>query len=185
MHDAGPVYRPWGVVSPDFWEGATLMASPTRLDEDALRARFAQVADVATSGELAKAITLARQLDEDVTAVYGEVHLHTANVREVRGYLAHLAAEHRQALGWYLHAVRLRATVQGATHPDTQKAGQRAYSLWGSIPVTEGWYQLGGELLTTLTDINGAASPLVQHTRDRLARRSLEAGGLHRTAVGQ
>ncbi|MFE9393578.1 hypothetical protein [Streptomyces sp. NPDC006784] len=185
MHDTGPVYRPWGVVSPDFWESAAPVPDPSRLDEEALRARFAQVADVATSGDLPEAIILAHRLDEDVTTVHGEVHLHTVNVREIRGYLAHLAAEHRQALGWYLHAVRLRATVQGTAHPDTQKAGQRAYSLWVSIPISQEWYQLGNELLATLTDIHGPASPLVQHTRERLTPRVLEAGSPHRSVVGE
>ncbi|MEU8828902.1 hypothetical protein [Streptomyces sp. NPDC048636] len=185
MHDTGPFYRPWGVVSPDFWEGATPVADPARLDEETLRARFAEVADVATSGDLPHATTIAKRLDEDVTAVYGEVHLHTVNVREIRGYLGHLANEHKQALGWYLHAVRLRATVQGRGHPDTQKASRRAYSLWVSIPVTPEWYQLGSELLSTLTDVLGSDSPLVQRTRERVVPRALAAVPSHQAALGE
>lgn len=162
------LYAPWGSVTPAFWTTADQGAQPAPAITTALRERLADVAAAAVAGQLDQAVRLATQLDQDVTTQYGEAHVHTIEVREVRGYLAHLMGDHAAAVGWYLHAVRLRAGVQGRTHPDTAQATRRAYSLWRAMPETGDRHRLGAELLTTVTDIHGPEAPVAHHTRKRL-----------------
>ena len=67
-----PLYRPWGIVTPEFWAtpapGAA--AAPHGLPSEALRARLIRVAEVAQDGSLEDAAALAVQLDRDVTGEY-------------------------------------------------------------------------------------------------------------------
>ncbi|MET8451663.1 hypothetical protein [Streptomyces sp. NPDC005209] len=165
-----PLYRPWGTVTPAFWDtsapGTAITAQS--LAPETLRARLVKVAEVAQGGRMDDAATLAAQLDQDVTAEYGEVHLHTVQVREVRGYLAALMADQVAGLAWYLHAVQLRVTVQGPGHPDVEEATRRAYSLWRALPPEADRQRLGAELLTIATDIHGADSHIVRRIRKRL-----------------
>ncbi len=170
-----PLYRPWGIVTPEFWAtpapGAA--AAPHGLPSEALRARLIRVAEVAQDGSLEDAAALAVQLDRDVTGEYGEVHLHTVQVREVRGYLAALMGDHAVGLGLYLHAAQLRVSIQGPRHPEVEAATRRAYSLWRSFPPEADRQRLGAELLTVVTDIHGPDAPVVRHTRKRLYDLSL------------
>ncbi|MFJ3310496.1 hypothetical protein ACIPSA_47530 [Streptomyces sp. NPDC086549] len=165
-----PLYRPWGTVTPAFWDTSALGTAITArsLAPETLRARLVKVAEVAQGGRMEDAAALAAQLDEDVTAEYGEVHLHTVQVREVRGYLAALMADQAAGLAWYLHAVQLRVTVQGPGHPDVEEATRRAYSLWRAMPPEADRQRLGAELLTIATDIHGADSHIVRRIRERL-----------------
>lgn len=89
---------------------------------------------------------MAGRLDTDVTAEHGPEHLDTVHVREVRAHLAYLAGDHATSLGWYLHTARLRATIQGPGHPDTEEATRRVYSLWRAFPDADA-AALGTELL--------------------------------------
>ncbi|MER5182632.1 hypothetical protein ABT009_30495 [Streptomyces sp. NPDC002896] len=165
-----PLYRPWGTVTPAFWAtpatGTT--TAPQGLPAEALRARLIKVAEVAQGGSMQDAAALAAQLDQEVTAEYGQVHLHPVMVREVRGYLAALLRDHATALAWYLHAAQLRATIQGPGHPDVEAASRRAYSLWRVMPPESDRERLGTELLTVVTDIHGADSVVARRTRERL-----------------
>ncbi|GAA0924936.1 hypothetical protein [Streptomyces thermoalcalitolerans] len=165
-----PLYRPWGTVTPEFWATAApgTATVPEGLRPETLRARLAKVAEVAQDGRLQDAAALAAQLDLDTTAEYGESHLHTVQVREVRGYIAALMGDHATGLAWYLHAVQLRVTIQGPKHPDVEAATRRAYSLWRAMPPESDRPGLGAELLTIATDIHGADSLLVRHIRERL-----------------
>ncbi|MGW7260532.1 hypothetical protein [Streptomyces sp. NPDC054834] len=165
-----PLYRPWGTVTPEFWTASATGTDGVRqgLAPETLRARLVKVAEVAQGGRMDDAAALAAQLDQDVTAEYGEVHLHTVQVREVRGYLAALMADHATGLAWYLHAVQLRVTIQGPGHPDVEEATRRAYSLWRAMPPEADRQRLGNELLTIATDIHGADSPVVRRVRERL-----------------
>ncbi|MEV5950340.1 hypothetical protein, partial [Streptomyces sp. NPDC051993] len=136
--DDTTLYRPWGTVTPEFWGSAAVAELTTRTGAAPMAAtvqeRLAAVANTYTAGHPDQAAALAQQLDTEVTAEYGDAHLRTAEVREVRGYLAHLTGDHRSAVGWYLHVVRLRAGLQGPQHPDTVGASRRAYSLWRNVP---------------------------------------------------
>ncbi|MET8945458.1 hypothetical protein ABZX30_18200 [Streptomyces sp. NPDC004542] len=172
-----PVYRPWGTVTPEFWAAPAPGTTPADrgLPPETLRARLVRVAEVAQDGRPQDAVALAAQLDQDVTAEYGELHLHTVQVREVRGYLAALMADHATGLAWYLHAVQLRVTIQGPGHPDVEEATRRAYSLWRAMPPEADRQRLGAELLTIATDIHGADSLVVRRTREHLYSLGLPA----------
>jgi hypothetical protein len=165
-----PHYRPWGTVTPAFWATPApgTAAAPQGLPPETLRTRLVEVAQVAQGGQLQDAAMLADQLNQDVTAEYGETHVHTIQVREVRGYLAALMGDHATGVSWYLHAAQLRATVQGPGHPDVEEATRRSYSLWQALPPGADRYRLGTELLTIVTDIHGADSPVARRTRERL-----------------
>ncbi|MEN8649715.1 hypothetical protein ABCR94_03425 [Streptomyces sp. 21So2-11] len=167
--DDDPTYRPWGTVTPLFWAGsspAPAADSPAPVPE-AVRERLAAIADASAAGDAGKAGALAHQLDEEITAEYGEAHLHTVHIREVRAHLAHLAGDESTALGWYLHTARLRAAVQGSDHPDTGQATRRVYSLWRAVPTPDS-RRLGAELLATVTDIHGPQALVARRTRARL-----------------
>lgn len=110
---------------------------------------------------------MAYRLDTEITAEYGPEHLNVVHIREVRGHLAHLMADHATALGWYLHTARLRATIQGPGHPDTEEATRRVYSLWRTVP-DEDARRLGAELLSAVTDIHGPDAPVALRTLRRL-----------------
>ncbi|MBQ0887801.1 hypothetical protein KBZ94_23195 [Streptomyces sp. RM72] len=165
-----PLYHPWGTVTPEFWAAPEPGAAPPPpgLTPDMLRAGLVKVAEIARTGHLPDAAGLAARIDRDATAEYGELHLHTIQVREVRGYLAALAGDHASGLSWYLHAAQLRVTMQGPGHPDVEAATRRAYSLWRAVPPEPDRQRLGAALLTVATDIHGPDSPLVHHIRGRL-----------------
>ncbi|NEC33822.1 hypothetical protein [Streptomyces rubrogriseus] len=80
------------------------------------------------------------RIDRDATAEYGVLHLHTIQIREVRGYLA---GDHASGLSWYLHAAQLHVTIQDPGHPDVEAATRRAYSLWRAIPPEPDRQRLG------------------------------------------
>ncbi|MFF2654732.1 hypothetical protein [Streptomyces sp. NPDC058045] len=161
------LHRPWGHVTPDFWDRRT--TGESHLTAEAIRSRLAGIATAMDGQRTAEAVELAARLDADTVQEFGEAHLHTVQVREVRGYLAALTGDHTTGLGWYLHCARLRATIQGPDHPDVEQATRRAYSLWRAMPgAVPGLQQLGRELLTVVTDIHGSTAPVARHTRDRL-----------------
>lgn len=165
MHDNQPLFRPWGTVTSQFW--ADPAATPQA--EVPVAARIATIAALVENGSLDKAVLLAERLDIDHGAASGgAATLDTASIREVRGYLASLTGDHTTAVGWYLHTVRLRAALQGPSHPDTNAAIHRAYSLWRTAPGPEPSHRLGRDLLTTVTDIQGPDSAAAHHIRRRL-----------------
>ncbi len=170
MHEHEEVFHPWGTVSPAFWGAPALasaeQATPQRVPE-VLRERLAAVADTASRGQLQDAAWMAYELDTEIAAEYGTDHLNVVHIREVRGHLAYLMGDHATALGWYLHTSRLRATIQGPRHPDTQEATRRVYSLWRTVP-TQDAHRLGIELLNAVTDIHGPEAPVALRTRRRL-----------------
>ena len=158
-----PQYRPWGTVTSEFWS----VSMPPGLTAETLRARLVKVAEVAQSGHPAEAAVLAEKLDQDVTHEYGGFHLYTAQVREVRGYLATLTGDHATGLAWYLHGARLRATIQGPDHPDVTAASRRALALWRAIPPDNlERPHLGAELLRVATELQGEGAEVVRRTRE-------------------
>ncbi|MET9959463.1 hypothetical protein ABZ128_10340 [Streptomyces sp. NPDC006326] len=169
------VFLPWGVVTPEFWtvtEAVPGLRAPSNVP---VAERIAEISALATEGALKKATLLAGQLDEDHTAACGgTVTTATADIREIRGYLASLSGDHRAAVGWYLHMVRLRAGLHGPHHPDTEAAVRRTYSLWRGIgnPVLS--HRLGQELLTSVIGLQGPHSAAAVRIRQVLARPALE-----------
>ncbi|MEW2267485.1 hypothetical protein ACGF5T_34590 [Streptomyces sp. NPDC047853] len=173
-----PIYRPWGTVTPEFWDTPAPGVAPatTGIAPEALRARLVKITEIARTWHLPDAAVLAAQLDQDVTAEYGEWHLHAIQVREVRGYLAALAGDHASGLPWYLHATQLRVTIQGPGHPDVEAATLRAYGLWRAMPSQADRQRLGPDLLTIAGDIHGPDSRIVRRIRERLYTLALPSG---------
>ncbi|MFJ7949070.1 hypothetical protein ACIQ6K_36455 [Streptomyces sp. NPDC096354] len=171
MHEHEELFHPWGTVTPAFW-GAPALAPAAQSGPQApvpavLRERLAAVAAAATGGRLQDAARMAYQLDTEIAAECGAEHLNTVHIREVRGHIAHLMDDHATAVGWYLHTARLRATIQGAGHPDTEEATRRVFSLWCTVPAHDA-HRLGNELLATVTDIHGPEAAVAQRTLKRL-----------------
>ncbi|MFF3244287.1 hypothetical protein ACFYWY_11250 [Streptomyces sp. NPDC002870] len=169
------LYQPWGTVTPAFWESsgapqpaaASPYAAPVEEVPRTVHEQLSAIAAAAAAGQHAEASAQAHRLDEEITAQYGESHLHTVHIREVRAHIAHLAEDHSAAVGWYLHTARLRAAVQGNDHPDTEHATLLVYSLWRALPTADS-VRLGGDLLATVTDLYGPDAPLAARTRRRL-----------------
>ncbi|WP_405668965.1 hypothetical protein [Streptomyces sp. NBC_00055] len=171
MHEHEELFHPWGTVTPAFW-GAPALApaaqtGPQARIPEVLRERLAAVAAAATGGQLQDAAWMAYQLDTEIAAECGAEHLNTVHIREVRGHIAHLMDDHAIAVGWYLHTARLRATIQGPGHPDTEEATRRVYSLWRTVPAHDA-RRLGNELLAAVTDIHGPEAAVAQRTLKRL-----------------
>ncbi|MFJ8863993.1 hypothetical protein ACIRD8_37060 [Streptomyces sp. NPDC102451] len=163
------LYRPWGTVTPAFWglgHEASQEQAGARIPQ-VLRGRLTDIAATAAGGRLPDAAWMAYQLDTEVTGEYGPEHLNTVHIREVRAHLAYLAGDRTTSLGWYLHTARLRATIQGPCHPDTEEATRRVYSLWRTVPDADA-PALGTEVLGAVTDIHGPDAAVTRRTRKRL-----------------
>ncbi|RSS66688.1 hypothetical protein EF918_29380, partial [Streptomyces sp. WAC06614] len=96
---ADPVHLPWGHVTERFWARGAY----------GIDGRLAAIAATAESGDPVRAAEQAEALDGEVSGAHGEQHPALVDIREVRGYLAHLTGRHTVAVRWYLAAVRLRA----------------------------------------------------------------------------
>ncbi|MEU2389581.1 hypothetical protein [Streptomyces sp. NPDC007369] len=188
MSTNGEVFLPWGVVTADFWDAparAHTPPPPAQLPHTPLPplpppespgqvdvpGRIAAIAALAEEGNLDEAVLLAEQLDADhAAAANGSASAGTAttDIREVRGYLASLTGDHRAAIGWYLHALRLRAGLHGPDHPDTEAAVHRTCGLWRTIPDPDLSHRLGEELLGTIVSIQGPSSATARRIRAAL-----------------
>lgn len=174
--DDQTLYRPWGTVDPAFWAVAGVAAdaatpappepSPDPPQQDAaavgaaVASQLAAIQAVAAS-DLARAHTLAEELDARTTAANGETHIDTVRVREVRAYLIHLTGHHETAVAWYLHVVRLHARLHGPDHEETTLAVRRAYSMWRSLPDLDA-ERLAGGLIEAFTEVQAAGAPAVR-----------------------
>ncbi|MFJ9792578.1 hypothetical protein [Streptomyces globosus] len=177
----GGVFLPWGVVTAAFWTAGTpeppgpapvppaaVPSAPAGLPD--VPARIAGIAALAAEGSLDEAALHAEQLDAAYGAATGGTPTTAlADIREVRGYLASLAGETRAAVGWYLHALRLRAALQGPAHPDTGAAVRRTYSLWRTVADPVLGQALGAELLATAVAVEGRGSTAARRIRAVLA----------------
>ncbi|WP_237539651.1 MULTISPECIES: hypothetical protein [unclassified Streptomyces] len=161
------------MVTPAFWHGAAAEPPTTApAHPEPLRIRLTAIPALVAAERPGDAAALAEEIDRELTAA-GEHTMEVVDVREVRGYLAHLLGDHSTAVGWYLHAVRLRAGIQGPAHPDTVQAARRAYSLWRAVPASDA-RRLGAELLAAVSDIHGPEATVTRRTRERLAALSSE-----------
>jgi hypothetical protein len=168
------LYRPWGRVTTKFWmTPAGQTPSDAAMAPEAIRHRLAEIIDAARDTRLEEAFLLATQLDRDSVDQYGEGHMYTVQVREVRGYVAALAGDFAAGVGLYLHTARLRLSIQGPDHPEVEQATLRAYSMWRSMPPNEERSEVGTELLNTVVAIHGPHAPLAREIRDSLWSRML------------
>ncbi|MGW5851783.1 hypothetical protein ACWFQ8_28215 [Streptomyces sp. NPDC055254] len=196
----GPVhYLPWGTVTDRFWAGGG--GRGTRADADAGAstgagagadarsdagagtgaatgvAVLAAVMALAAAGDLDQASSRARRREEEVRGAFGDRHPELVDIGEVRGYLAHLAADHGTAVRRYLDVLRLRAELHGPDHPDTALAVRRTYSLWRAVPAADA-LAVGPELLTTVISLQGPASVAGHHVANRLLALSRAASAV-------
>lgn len=177
-------YRPWGTVSPDFWHRpqASVPARPAEpprpappADEtpppppERYRARIDAVSAAARDEDPARraaAAVDAERLDEEITAAYGQHHIHTIQIRELRGWLAHMTGDHETAVRWHLHTAALQAATAGPAHPLTRAALRRAAHLWFSVNGSAA-VPLGTALLE-LASFDGTDSELHRHLTARM-----------------
>ncbi|MCX5409860.1 hypothetical protein OHA37_39200 [Streptomyces sp. NBC_00335] len=178
MHDQ-TLFRPWGVVDPQFWagaepEGATtpLPGDPTPLDlgDEPVSSDLAEqlaAIQAAAAGDLARAHALVAELDAKTTAARGEHHIETVRVREVRAYVVHLTGHHETAVAWYLHVVRLHAALHGPGHEETALAVRRAYSMWKALPAPDA-VRLAEDLIEAFTAAPPAGDEAIRRVRAHL-----------------
>ncbi|MFE3557849.1 hypothetical protein ACFXKW_23715 [Streptomyces sp. NPDC059193] len=191
------LYRPWGTVDPAFWAGAEVTTAaatspppeppadppPQEADASVGTAVAYQLAAIqaAASSDLARANTLAEELDARTTAANGETHIDTVRVREVRAYLVHLTGHHETAVAWYLHVVRLHTRLHGPHHEETTLAVRRAYSMWRTLPDADA-ERLADSLIEAFTEVQGAGTTAVRRIQTWLQQQK-ESGEQQDEAV--
>ncbi|MFI0733306.1 hypothetical protein ACH4S9_30495 [Streptomyces sp. NPDC021225] len=119
-------------------------------------------------GHLAWATIEADQLDQQITAEFGPAHPHTINMRELRGWLAHLMGHHATAARWYLHTTSLQAAVVGHHHSLTRASARRALFTWTSITDPQEKLSVGADVLAMLAATGGRDSKAARSLRARL-----------------
>lgn len=165
-----PLYRPWGIVDPRFWEGTETGARPEPVADLSPAVTEQLVAIRATAADdLARATVLGEELDARTTAAHGEAHMDTVRVREVRAYLAHLTGHHDTAVAWYLHVVRLHTALHGPDHPETALAIRRAYSMWKALPPPDA-ARLAGALIEAFAELGDTGPEAVLRMGEHLRR---------------
>lgn len=190
MHDHQQ-FPPWGTPTPAFWQTANGRETAADLEgaaqEEAVdhqpteyREQIKAITDACgppvDRHRLAAAAVDAEKLDQEFTARYGQGHLYTINLRELRGHLAYLQGNVSTAARWHLHAVGLRIQVEGGTHPAVQQAAARAISVWLSIPDTHDSRVLGAELLNMLAVVTGEDHAFCRKVRARMAALEQQEG---------
>jgi hypothetical protein len=159
---ADETFRPWGVVTDDFWQqpSAAPAVSAAGLPEEYL-VQVESINDDLARGRASSAALTAQQLDAQATAAFGDAHPHTVTLRELRGDLADLAGDTATAAAWYLHTAGIRAAHWGVQHPLTRQAVERAHELWMRSSDRDA-QNLYGDLLGLLTGIAGPDAPSTQ-----------------------
>jgi hypothetical protein len=117
---------------------------------------------------VARAAVEAEQLDQQITAEYGPAHSHTINMRELRGWLAHLMGDHATATHWYLHTSDLQAAAVGHRHSLSRASARRALFTWASIADPREKLSTGADVLAMLIATEGEDSKVVRDLRARL-----------------
>lgn len=192
MHDQA-LFRPWGVVDPQFWAGAEPEAAavpppadpaPLEAAAEAVSANLAEqlaAIQAAASDDLVRAHALVAELDAKTTAAHGERHIETVRVREVRAYVVHLTGHHDTAVAWHLHVVRLHVALHGPEHKETALAVRRAYSMWKALPAPDAM-RLSGDLTEAFTGIPHAGDEAIRRVQEHL--HDLHESGHEQDPVG-
>ncbi|MDW8804359.1 hypothetical protein P1P68_06020 [Streptomyces scabiei] len=120
---------------------------------------------------LAAAGIEAEKLDLEITAQYGEQHANTVNIREIRGWLAHLSGQPGVAARWYLHTTGLQMTLHGANHPLAEGSVRRAVHTWQQVTDPAEVVQIGGDLARVAAAVLGEGSDIARFVQARLSRK--------------
>ncbi|MEV8534720.1 hypothetical protein [Streptomyces sp. NPDC051211] len=146
---------------------------------DEYRTRIAAItAAIASPHEgsrLAEAEAEAGRLDDELAERFGAGHVHTINLRELRGWLALVSGRPAAAARWYLHTTQLHSAAHGPTHPATESSGMRALHSWTQIEDDREVLELAPELEAMLTQVTGQDSDPVRFVRTRAERRQAAA----------
>lgn len=190
VHD-DQLYHPWGIVDPGFWVGVRTEVIQPRPSggpaadaeqqsvPETYRDRIAAITSAFSSKDparLEEAATGAEKLDAEMTAEFGEQHMHTVNMRELRGWLAHLMGQQATAARWYLHTTGLLAILRGPDHQLTRESMKRARAMWFAIADSAEAHAVGAELLPMLAAVTGPDSKETVSLRRRLQQLE-HAGG--------
>ncbi|MBZ4321527.1 hypothetical protein [Streptomyces huiliensis] len=137
---------------------------------ESYRERIASIAAAFTDPQdvprLHAASAEAERVDEEFTATYGDKHSHTIQIRELRGWIAHLLGQPEVAARWYLHTAGLQAQARGTEDPLTQASAQRAVQHWRGISDLQARRAVGAELSVLLAAIVGENSEHYRAVRD-------------------
>ncbi|QKZ20372.1 hypothetical protein [Streptomyces chartreusis] len=191
MSETDILYRPWGIVTSEFWERPQTTQQPAPVaspqqpysssgpasSDDgspevpaAYRDGILQVTSAFSSRDpqvLRSAQVEAERLDQAMTAEYGEHDLRTISVREMRGWLAHLTGEHETASRWYLHTVGLLSSVLGTSDDRTRASAKRAVATWLSIADQAVAKGLAPTILAMAEEVEGKESSSANAVRRR------------------
>lgn len=169
LADAGLTTKP----VPTEPDPATDPASPDSADGSQIPAAFRdQITAIDTAvadGRLDEAAEVAAQADAQITAAHGPQHEYTVNVRELRGYIAHLRGQHADACQWYLHTAGIRLETLTPASPRTRDSARRAAAMWQQIGEPEVLRRMGVDLTTLLVTVEGPRSRAMKALRARLA----------------
>ncbi|MGW1039534.1 hypothetical protein [Streptomyces sp. bgisy153] len=191
MSDNDILYRPWGTVTPEFWDRpqpaqqAVPAARPQQPDAssrpgpaaagsaempEAYREGILQVTSAFSSKDaqvLHSAVVEAERLDQAMTSEYGDQDLRTISVREMRGWLAHLTGQHETAARWYLHTVGLLSSVVGTSDERTRASAKRAVATWLAIADEPVAQRLAPDVLAMAEGVEGKESASAKAVRRR------------------
>lgn len=142
--------------------------------EDRIASVMAAFNDPTDRERLAAAGVEAEKLDQEITEQYGQQHTHTVNIREIRGWLAHLAGQPEIAARWYLHTTGLQITLHGANHAHTEASIRRAVHTWQQVTDPAQVVQIGGDLAKAVAAVLGEGSDAARFVQARLSRRQIQ-----------
>ncbi|WP_309049298.1 hypothetical protein [Streptomyces sp.] len=111
----------------------------------------------------------AEKLDQELTQQYGQHHPFTVNIRELRGWIAHLAGDSGTAARWYLHTTGLQISVHGPTHEQTQGSARRAVHTWQQVTDPVAIVQIGIDLANVVAAVLGPDSDAARFVQARVA----------------
>ncbi|MET8822542.1 hypothetical protein [Streptomyces rochei] len=135
--------------------------------------RIASVASALHDPEDRHALGLAgveaEKLDQELTQKYGQGHPHTVNIRELRGWIAHLAGDSETAARWYLHTTGLQISVHGPTHEQTQGSVRRAVHTWQQVTDPVAVVEIGSDLAKVVAAVLGPDSDAARFVQARVA----------------
>ncbi|GHI98060.1 hypothetical protein [Streptomyces olivaceus] len=160
--EAGPVQRASGPAA------APAELSPGFIERiNAVTAAFSRPDD---HHGLSVAGVEAEKLDQELTALFGERHTYTVNIRELRGWLAFMTGDHGTATGWYLHTAGLNIGLLGPTAPQTQDSVKRAIHLWQQVTDHADIVRLGSALASVVALVLGGEGEAFRFVQGRVAR---------------
>ncbi|MFJ5645863.1 hypothetical protein [Streptomyces sp. NPDC093223] len=149
---------------------ATAEAELPEIFQSRITAVVTAFSNPADRDSLAAAGIEAEKLDQDLTEQYGEQHACTINIREIRGWLAHLNGLAGVAAQWYLHTTGLHIALHGADHALTDASVRRAVGTWQQVTDPNEVIQIGKDLARVVSVVFGTDSEVALFVQDRVTR---------------